>query len=1652
MKYILVVFLLLGSLAATGADTLKVAGVIITGVSCNGGSDGKVQVNIVGGTPPYTYQLGTPIITFGPTPDTTHTFTNLPKGTYWVFVTDDSTQAALVNNNTVSEPDPISITYEDADPITCHDYDDGIITVMASGESGSYNFTLDPGAIETNSTGVFENLSEGTYTVEVTDATGCSTSATSNPLDIVNPPAIDATVDGVLSSLTVDCNGDSDGSIYIDVSGGAGGYSYNWTTGDGSGLTPSDEDQSGLTAGTYNVNITDANTCSVDFNGIATITEPGPIDATVEGSGTRLVLDCNGDSDGSINISVTGGNGGYTFNWSTSDGSGLTPADEDQSGLTEGTYSVSITDSKGCSRSFPGIATVTEPDPLDVSLDGDSKLATDCHGDDDGTILIDVSGGNGGYTFNWTTSDGSGLTPADEDQSGLSPGTYSVTVFDARGCTRAFSDLATITEPEDISVSVNTTSKLTLDCHGDNDGSIILDVSGGNGGYSYDWTTPDGSGIEAGQEDQLSLTEGTYNVEVTDSKGCNKTVSPVATITQPADISVTVEGSSRLELDCYGDDDGRFNIAVSGGTAPYSFLWSGPGGYSNTSEDIASLETGIYDLRVTDDNGCKKTYIPLDTITQPPQLDISLSKTDISCNGSSDGTITAGATGGTPPCEYSKDLISWDPSGSFSGLSPGKYNIYARDANLCEIYDTITLTQPEAISISSILKENAGNTCYGDSAGTITITAGGGTKPLEYSIDSGATYQDSAFFDGLPAGNYYIFVRDANGCIKEDGSTIKITQPPRIIIDSYLQLNVTTCYGDAGGQISITGSGGTGSLSYSLDGGSKNTTGIFNNIPGGGHVITIEDENNCTRDTSVNISQPPPLTFTSVNASDVNTCYGDLTGSIEVTASGGTGSIEYSLDGGAFQPTGSFGSLAAGDYLVTAEDDNGCSLDTALSLDQPDTIYAASLTVNPVNCYGDTDGSIMATGSGGTPPYTYTLDPGSVSNATGSFTNLPPGSSYSLTIEDANGCPPCVTGNLSIDEPPPVSLDSVTAVPVACHDSADGALMIHGSGGTAPYSYSIDDGASWSASPAFDSLPPGTYHTMLTDSSGCSIHGDTITLDNPLPISPGTPAVSDITTCFGDSTGSVAVSATGGTGSVEYSLNGGSWNPSGVFTGLPAGDYDIVASDSMSCTYRYSTVTISQPEPITATFDTVHSLNGEPGEIHVSASGGTGALEYSITGSSGPFTPDTAYTGLIPAGYDIAIRDANGCLFETMVEVKAIPPLEVAVSYTGPDCHGQSTGSIELIHINGNGVVRYSIDDSSTYQTGGTFTGLPAGKYIIFVMDEDYRNYKDTVILTQPPRIRTSIDLTAASCNKMSHDGEIDLEVTGGIPPYSYLWSNDSTSQDLYELESGIYTVAITDSIGCEVNRTVVIPALASVNAWAGPDTAICPGNKVILDGSGGSTFIWQPATGLSNAGIPNPVVSIDTTTTYVLAVAEPSGCFDMDTVTITVHPLYMLYTAPDTTVAEGSRITLRTGGDTFTSYRWLPENGLDDPSSANPELTATGDAVYHVYATTPEGCVARDSIAVTIAEKVVVYSGFTPNGDGVNDYWDIDYAMYYPGMVVEVYNRWGERVFSSKGYSDGKRWDGTYKNKALPTGTYYYVIDLGTGFRKLTGPVTIVR
>ena len=681
-----------------------------------------------------------------------------------------------------------------------------------------------------------------------------------------------ASISNVLNTTTtstnVNCFGDSTGTATVTPSGAQPTVLYQWNNGKTTATA------SNLKAGTYTVSVTDGGGCSTTKS--FTITQPASLpSATV----TPTAVSCFGGTNGTASVTGSGGTASYTFAW-TGGATGTSV-----SNLSSGSYTVTVTDSKGCTatKAF----SVTQPTSLPSATV--TPTAVSCFGGANGAASVTGSGGTTGYTFAWTGG-GTGTSV-----SNLSSGSYTVTVTDSKGCTatKAFS----VSQPTQITSNVNTTN---AGC-GVANGTASVTATGGTAGYSYLWS----NGQTTNTINNLAL--GTYTVTITDSKNCT-----VANSTNVNGSALFAVSKSTVNNKCFGDNSGSASVSVSGGTPSYSYDWSNGG----TNSSIANVAAGTYFLTTTDGSGCAKT----DTIviTQPTSLSAITTSVNANC-AANNGNASATISGGTPT--YSYVWNNGQTSATATNLIAGSYSITVKDANNCTTSAAITVGANNTLTSSA----SASNiNCFNGNDGAITITANGGSGNYQYTWNNGST---SASLSNLSTGSYIVTISDGSACQKTDSFTI--TSPTAISIA--MQSTNVLCANGNSGSATITATGGTPSYAYTWSNGDKTNT--TSNLTAGKYKLTVNDANGCVKTDSVIITENSAILLT---VSKTNSSGGQNNGTASVAASGGTLGYSYAWSNGA--QTAAVTGLAPGTYTLTVKDANGCEAQSSVTIESSTSI------------------------------------------------------------------------------------------------------------------------------------------------------------------------------------------------------------------------------------------------------------------------------------------------------------------------------------------------------------------------------------------------------------------------------------------------------------------------------------------------------------------------------------------------------------------------------------------------------------------------------------------------------------------------------------------------------------------------------------------
>ncbi len=677
-----------------------------------------------------------------------------------------------------------------------------------------------------------------------------------------------------------------------------------------------------------------------------------------------------------------------------------------------------------------------------------------CHGLSDGSVFIKASGGFGPYYYKLNNNPPQYCTGLFEN---LAAGSYNVLVTDGEGCT--FTVSFHIQEPTLLTLSV--VSLTDVLCKGGSTGSVALSAAGGTTPYSYSIIEkPEGADPDVDNNLFTNMQAGDYIVGVTDINGCTATTT--LTISEPAEpllATYTVE-----HVICHDGNTGSATISTTGGTPPYHYLWSN----GSTDKTAAGLQAGLYDVEITDANGCRFELFYIE-ITQPEEALTAhiTSKTNPLCQGSNNGSASIEASGGTPPYQYL--WSNGDTEETATGLTAGTHYVTVTDANGCSTKVSLMLTDTSVITVTLSNKINV--SCFGENNGQATVTASGGTPPYTYLWDD-PDAQTTATAYNLTAGQYSVTVTDDNGC--ESSTMVEITQPLLLVAET-ASISMVSCHGSSDGSATVYATGGLTPYTYLWNDSDNQTTATASNLEAGTYTVSVTDANGCQAEAIAVIAEPEQPVSATYNIEDV-LCYGQSTGSISLQPEGGTKPYSYLWSNGQAGQTAY--NLEAGIYSVTITDAMGCTLElTDLQVFEPYEPLAAGISqVTNIDCAGNQNGSISVTASGGTPPYQYLWNNGAT---TATITGLAAGT-YHVTVTDENNCSYSLEQHIT--EPQEMLIMDIVVRDVVCKEDSLGSIDYTITGGVPPYEYLWNNGKT---TRGLYNMPGGFYEVTIRDMNGC---------------------------------------------------------------------------------------------------------------------------------------------------------------------------------------------------------------------------------------------------------------------------------------------------------------------------------------------------------------------------------------------------------------------------------------------------------------------------------------------------------------------------------------------------------------------------------------
>jgi gliding motility-associated-like protein len=905
-------------------------------------------------------------------------------------------------------------------------------------------------------------------------------------------------------------------------------------------------------------------------------------------------------------------------------------------------------------------------------------------------------------------------------------------------------------------------------------------------------------------------------------------------------------------------------VTATSGSGPYEFsLNNGTFVAASSPHTFTGLAPGNYTVRVRE-GACVSNSYPF-TITEGAGLALTVSATVTSCNGATDAVVTATSPTATASYLYTLDGLAPQSSNIFNGVGSGPHTMVVADGSGC-VSNPVAFTVQAGPPITGSATSSP-TACVGVNNGTITVTATG-NGVYQYSLDNGA-YQVTNVFTGVSAGAHLVKLRNAGGCVSAD---IPVTVAAGSGIVATTSTTSTACVGANNGSITVTPTNGTPPYLYTLDGGTTQSSNVFANLSAGQHEIIIADALGCSS-ASISVVIAAGTSLTGTAASTAVSCNGATNGTITVTATNGSPPYQYSLNGGASQTANVFTGIAAGNHTVIIRDNFGCASNSIpVSVANGNALNALA-TPASTTCSGATNGSITMTApTNGTAPYVYTLIGGPV-QASNVFSGLTNGN-YTVVVTDAGGCS---SGDIPVTITPGVAVTaSLTKTDATCFGAATGAITARVSANaTLPVQYSLDN-INFQSANVFTALLANSYTVYFKDAAGCA-NSATITVAQPAQLVANS-VVKDVL-CNSESNGTITINVTGGTQPYEYSLDNTNFKGSNIFN-VAAGNYRAYVNDANNCKTQVSTIVVGQPAVLSATAATSNATcEGSDGTITVTVVGGIGPYEYS---SNGIKFQSSNILMVDPGTYNnVTVRDANKCSYTIAPAVVGLSNNLVLTPFPDPApvCEGRSvqletnTNATQFSWAPVAGVNNIAVANPLVNPSATTVYTVTATLGICSLTDE------------------VMVSILPAPIPNAGPDAEIcfgqnsGLQASGGA---SFSWSpatylsdvTISNPQVTKPAQTITYSVSSIGANGCPslVSDQMVLTVIPPIKVLVLPaDTVVFAGQQFQFQASSiGTSYTWDPAAGLSNPNISNPIVTAPNTgdeITYHVRTTTAAGC-----------------------------------------------------------------------------------------------------------------------------------------------------------------------------------
>ncbi len=983
---------------------------------------------------------------------------------------------------------------------------------------------------------------------------------------------------------------------------------------------------------------------------------------------------------------------------------------------------------------------------------------------------------------------------------------------------------------------------------------------------------------------------------------------------------------------CNGEDDGIISLSAMSANTGIEYTLNT---VTNTTGTFTNLTAGMYTILVSDEAGCSESVMI--EVTEPTALSANIAlNNNIDCDNDT-GSATVTGSGGDNSFNYL--WSNGDIGATLTALTADEYYVTITDGNMCQMIDTIDI-----ISEGSLEATIASNViCAGTTDGEATVMVTIGTEPIEYQWDSNASNQMGATATGLMPGEYFVTVTSADNCELVLSTTIT-TNPEMTLIPS----STDASCGNEDGTASVTVMGGTADFEYLWNTTPPQMMPTATGLAAGEYFVTVTDANMCTSVTSAIVNTPSGMTLVSLDVTDVS-CFGGFDGTVMIEATGGTPPLMYTFDGTGPQSTGEFGAIAAGEHTVQVIDDMGCSTSFPFTINQPNEIETTPISISEIEC--DTpNGTATVSILGGDAPYSFEWS----DMSSDSILTANTAGEYYVTVTDANMCTTTDTVMITTAEILTISTGST----MSCADDTNGTAFVEILTGTSPFTFAWEGG---SDNDTLYNAAPGDYMVTVSDANNCEAI-ETITID-AFPEMTLTTSTTEAG-CGGVADGTATVMVMGGTADFTYLWSDAMGQTTNTATGLAAGEYFVTVTDGNLCTSVTSAVvtTPSSINLISLIATDASCFGEEDGTLSASADGGTAPLSYTVGMTPAQTTGD--FNSLAAGNYNLVVTDAMGCSSSFPFTIDAPTEIETTpINIQTIDC--QNPMGLATVNVTG-GSLPYSFAWSDMSADSILTTNM-TGEYYVTVTDGLGCTTLDTVQINEADVLSMGTG-SSATCNGETA-GFAFVEVLTGTAPFVYQWdtnAGNATTDTVFNLTAGMYTVTVTDAGNCELIETITVDEFPAMILSATTTDADCNGapdgtaTVTVMGGTADFTYLWNDDAGQTTATASNLSAGL-----YTVTVTDANGCTMTVDANVSTPSMLSIGGITATGVScfdgtDGTATVTATGGTGDFSYAWS-----DATMQSTSTATNLSPAEYTVTVSDEMGCQVTASVEVDNAEEI---------------------------------------------------------------------------------------